>query len=143
MNTNVASILGIKGKLCIRQHPNTQKAHVILKRVELEDDSDDEEERPEGAVYYSLFAAKRFEVKPGKEILLSIEGAMDGRAILFQGNGHAGDAANEETDSLLPLSDMGDVPLEDSDAPLPPKLWHRFYTSGIEQNEDEGECYLS
>ncbi|KAI0320289.1 hypothetical protein OF83DRAFT_1053327, partial [Amylostereum chailletii] len=38
-----ASILGIKGDLRVRAHGSTQKAHLILRRVEF-DDSEDEDE---------------------------------------------------------------------------------------------------
>ncbi|EGN96271.1 hypothetical protein SERLA73DRAFT_185930, partial [Serpula lacrymans var. lacrymans S7.3] len=59
----VSSILGIKGSLRFRRHGSSQKAHVVLRRVEIsEDSSDDENRKP--TVYYSLFAQKRIEVKP-------------------------------------------------------------------------------
>ncbi|KAI0792740.1 hypothetical protein C8Q75DRAFT_579545 [Abortiporus biennis] len=75
----VASILGIKGPLRFRSHGSTQKAHVVLRQVDLSDDSDDEGE-PKQALYFSLFAQKRIEVKPGKEILLAVA-TPDGRFI--------------------------------------------------------------
>ncbi|KAI0047039.1 hypothetical protein FA95DRAFT_1454733, partial [Auriscalpium vulgare] len=58
-----ASVLGIKGHLRFRPHGSSQKAHVVLRRVELNDDSDDEEAQ-HPIVYFSLFARKRIEVKP-------------------------------------------------------------------------------
>ena len=39
-----------------------------------------------GTVYYSLYAQKRIEVKPGKEILLALEGKFGDRPVLICGN---------------------------------------------------------
>ena len=66
----VASVLGVKGQLRFHPHGSTQKAHVVLRQVELSDESDDEGDS--SMVYFSLFAQKRIEVKPGKEILLAV-----------------------------------------------------------------------
>jgi hypothetical protein len=80
-----ASVLGIKGPLRFRPHGSSQKAHVILRRVDPESDSEEEGET-ESAVQFSLFAYKRFEVKPGKEILLTVaDGPFQDRAIIFEG----------------------------------------------------------
>lgn len=65
----VSSILGLSGPFRFRHHGSTQKPHLILRRV-VDDDSDDDE--PSRVVRFSLFAQKRIEVKPGKEILLSV-----------------------------------------------------------------------
>lgn len=75
----VASILGIHGPLRFRTHGSTQKAHVVLRQIDLSDESGDEGDDP-NMVYFSLFAQKRIEVKPGKEILLAIA-SPDGRFI--------------------------------------------------------------
>ncbi|KAI9511357.1 hypothetical protein F5148DRAFT_962212, partial [Russula earlei] len=58
-----ASILGIKTPLRFRPHGSSQKAHVVLRRVDPESDSEGEGEA-KGAVQFSLFAYKRIEVKP-------------------------------------------------------------------------------
>ena len=81
-----ASVLGIKGPLRFRPHGSSQKAHVILRRVDPESDSEGEGET-KGAVQFSLFAYKRIEVKPGKEILLTVaDGPFKDRAIIFEGD---------------------------------------------------------
>ncbi|KAI0309479.1 hypothetical protein OF83DRAFT_1037088, partial [Amylostereum chailletii] len=59
-----ASILGIKGDLRVRAHGSTQKAHLILRRVEFDDSEDEDEEKDPNVVLFSLFAQKRIEVKP-------------------------------------------------------------------------------
>ncbi len=74
----VASILGIKGPLRFHPHGSTQKAHVVLRQVQLPEDSDDEGDT--SVIYFSLFAQKRIEVKPGKEILLAVA-APDGKLL--------------------------------------------------------------
>lgn len=75
----VASILGIRGPLRFRSHGSTQKAHVVLRQIELPEESGDEGDHS-SMVYFSLFAQKRIEVKPGKEILLAVA-SPDGRFI--------------------------------------------------------------
>ena len=81
-----ASVLGIKGPLRFRPHGSSQKAHVILRRVDPESDSEGEGET-KGGVQFSLFAYKRIEVKPGKEILLTVaDGPFKDRAIIFEGD---------------------------------------------------------
>ena len=81
----VASVLGLSGPIRFRLHGSTQKAHLLLKQSE--------EKRPlggssstHGVAYYSLFAQKRIEVKPGKEILLALEGKFGDRPILICGD---------------------------------------------------------
>ncbi|KAI0078147.1 hypothetical protein K474DRAFT_1771230 [Panus rudis PR-1116 ss-1] len=107
----VASFLGIKGPLRFRPHGATQKAHVVLRKVDYDGESDDEDESHKNLVYFSLFAQKRIEVKPGKEILLAIE-TPDGRYIdtpvLFAGeaqgqNGSAPEdlASAQESSTIL------------------------------------------
>lgn len=79
----VASMLGIRGPLRFRTHGSTQKAHVVLRQVEPSEESGDEgdgKSSSKSAVYFSLFAQKRIEVKPGKEILLAVA-TPDGRFI--------------------------------------------------------------
>ena len=75
---SVASVLGIAGGLRFRPHGSTQKAHVILRQVDPPEDA--EEEVDSSTIYFSLFAQKRIEVKPGKEILLAVA-SPDGRII--------------------------------------------------------------
>lgn len=91
-----ASILGIRGHLRFRPHGSSQKAHVVLRRVELDDDSEDEGDgKP--VVYFSLFAQKRIEVKPGKEILLMVEnGPFEDQAILFEGDAPSTSTSSDE-----------------------------------------------
>lgn len=74
----VASILGITGPLHFHPHGSTQKAHVVLRQVSISEDSD--EDADPSTVFFSLFAQKRIEVKPGKEILLAVA-SPDGRFI--------------------------------------------------------------
>jgi hypothetical protein len=108
-----ASVLGIKGPLRFRPHGSSQKAHVILRRVDPESDSEGEGET-KGAVQFSLFAYKRIEVKPGKEILLTVaDGPFKDRAIIFEGN-------ELEASSLSDVEEETQVE-EEEDAPVPPE----------------------
>ena len=81
-----ASVLGVKGQLRFRPHGSTQKAHVVLRQVALPEDSEDEEDP--SMIYFSLFAQKRIEVKPGKEILLAVatpDGKFLDTPVIFAG----------------------------------------------------------
>lgn len=72
----VGKLLGIQASsLRFRHHELKQKPHLILRRVE--DDSDDSSDDGElkhshRIVRFSLFAMKRIDVKPGKELLLCV-----------------------------------------------------------------------
>lgn len=144
-----ASVLGIKGPLRFRPHGSSQKAHVILRRVDPESDSEGEGET-KGAVQFSLFAYKRIEVKPGKEILLTVaDGPFKDRAIIFEG--HELEASSfsdveeetqveEEEDALVPPEQSlplkmrkpwakrleASVPLGTYDVSISPSLRHSF-----------------
>jgi hypothetical protein len=108
-----ASVLGIKGPLRFRPHGSSQKAHVILRRVDPESDSEGEGET-KSAVQFSLFAYKRIEVKPGKEILLTVaDGPFQDRAIIFEGH-------ELEASSLSEAEEETQVE-EEEDALVPPE----------------------
>lgn len=128
-----ASILGIKGSLRLRLHGSSQKAHVVLRRVKLEDDSSaDGESKP--VVYFSLFAQKRIEVKPGKEILVAL-GSADGRfkdrAVMFEGDlcGTDDDSDDEDIVRKPAKKDSKDVPMGNA---IPPKM-RRTWTKKLEE----------
>lgn len=108
-----ASVLGIKGPLRFHPHGSSQKAHVILRRVDPESDSEGEGET-KGAVQFSLFAYKRIEVKPGKEILLTVaDGPFKDRAIIFEGK-------ELEASSVSDVEEETQVE-EEEDALVPPE----------------------
>jgi hypothetical protein len=111
----LTSVLGIKGPLRYRPHHYTQRAHVILRRVEFSDDSSDEGE-DNGIVYFSLFAHKRIDVKPGKEILLTVaDGKLKDKPILLQGVRADFEDSKEEGED----SEVVDVPKEEPAPPVP------------------------
>ena len=130
----VASVLGLSGPIRFRLHGSTQKAHLLLKQSE--------EKRPHtgpssmhGVAYYSLFAQKRIEVKPGKEILLALEGKFGDRPILICGDisslGHEPMEASppsktvEEPAKVEPTKlsrTVSPTPMREATPNLPPKL---------------------
>ncbi|KAI0059139.1 WD40 repeat-like protein [Artomyces pyxidatus] len=128
-----ASVLGIKGSLRFRPHGSSQKAHVVLRRVELDSDSADEgEEKP--VIYFSLFAQKRIEVKPGKEILLTLaDGPFKDRAIVFEGDVPSASSSSDEEEETQVAEDDDDVmPPEHSIPPKMRKPWlKRFEEPGV------------
>lgn len=127
----VASVLGVKGQLRFHPHGSTQKAHVVLRQVELSEESDDEGDSP--MVYFSLFAHKRIEVKPGKEILLAVatpDGKFLDSPVVF-----AGKLSGE--DDLAPSTSLQPSRIESlprtQPSILPPKLrkpWQETQMSG-------------
>ena len=131
----VASVLGLSGPIRFRLHGSTQKAHLLLKQSE--------EKRPlggssstHGVAYYSLFAQKRIEVKPGKEILLALEGKFGDRPILICGDissaGHEPMKASPSTKTVeeetakveptKPSRTASPIPMRVASPNLPPKL---------------------
>ena len=137
----VASILGIKGPLRFRPHGSSQKAHIILRRVELSDDSDDDGSS-KSMVYFSFFAQKRIEVKPGKEILLALsDSKYKDRAVIFEG-----DLPGEETSSDGEDVIEGEVEEELVILPsrdiLPPKM-RRTWTKRVSEQVSPTNCESS
>lgn len=120
LRPTAASILGIKGHLRFRPHGSSQKAHVVLRRVELDEDSEDEGDgKP--AVYFSLFAQKRIEVKPGKEILLMVEnGPFKDQAMLFEGDALGATSSSDEEEETQVAEEEEDSVL--SEQVMPPKM---------------------
>ena len=131
----VASILGLSGPLRFRLHGSTQKAHLLLKQSD--------EKRllggttgTHGVAYYSLFAQKRIEVKPGKEILLALEGKFGDRPILICGDipssGHEPVKASPSTTTTEVVAakveptklgrTASPMPVREATPNLPPKL---------------------
>ncbi|KAJ7778647.1 hypothetical protein DFH07DRAFT_685651, partial [Mycena maculata] len=62
-DASLASVLGIKGRLRVRHHTASQKAHVILRRVEASEDSSDDGEETD-TVVFKLFSNKQINLKP-------------------------------------------------------------------------------
>ena len=135
----VTSILGIRGPLRFRAHASSQKAHIILRRVELPDDSDDEG-NPKSIVYFSLFAQKRIEVKPGKEILLTLsDGKYKDQAVMFEGDlpGVQIDS-DEDDDAQMMEEEPTTLPPRDI---LPPKM-RRTWTKRVSEQVSPMNCKL-
>ena len=135
----VTSILGIQGPLRFRPHGSTQKAHIVLRRVELSDDSDDDG-NGKSTVYFSLFAQKRIEVKPGKEILLTLsDGKYKDQAIIFEGDLPGEEtSSDEEDDTEMPAEEPVIIP----PAPdiLPPKMMRRTWTKRTSEQVSPMNC---
>jgi hypothetical protein len=131
----VASVLGLSSPIRFRLHGSTQKAHLLLKQFE--------EKRPldgtpgtHAVAYYSLFAQKRIEVKPGKEILLALEGKFGDRPILICGDisssGHEPmkappstttvEAVATKVEPAKPSRTASPMPVREATPNLPPKL---------------------
>lgn len=129
----VASVLGITSAMRFHPHGSTQKAHVVLRQVEISDDSD--EETDPSTVYFSLFAQKRIEVKPGKEILLAVA-SPDGRfletpVILAAKVANSPSVMEETAPSVISRRDFFSTTRESTMPPKMRKSWsNRFEASG-------------
>ena len=132
-----ASILGIKGNLRFRPHGSSQKAHVVLRRVEPDSDSDGEGDN-KSVIQFSLFAFKRIEVKPGKEILLTVaDGPFKDRAIIFEGDElRASSLSDAEEGTQVAEDEDTTVPLEYS---LPLKM-RKPWAKRVEAPPPLGTC---
>ena len=73
-NSLFTSVLGLKGPLRIAPHGSEHKPHIILKRVDPPSNLESNGETSRVA-RFSFFAHKRFEVKPGKEIMFAVASA--------------------------------------------------------------------
>lgn len=136
-NASVASILGIKGGLRLRHHTVSQKAHAILRRVEAsEDSSDDGKGNP--VVYFRLFAHKPINVKPGKELLLTIasaDGRFKDRVVLFEGNLRGSDEDSDHEGTTQVEEEPQVIEEEEEIIPqaaMPPKM-RRQWTRRVEE----------
>ena len=134
----VASVLGVNGQLRFHPHGSTQKAHVVLRQVELSEESDDEGDS--SMVYFSLFAQKRIEVKPGKEILLAVaspDGKFIETPVVF-----AAKVSGE--DDLTPSASLQpsriEPPAKAKSPVLPPKLRKPWQNTHLNEPVVPGEC---
>ncbi|KAF8162830.1 hypothetical protein B0H34DRAFT_693093 [Crassisporium funariophilum] len=121
------SLLGLKGSLRVTTHGCEHKPHIILKRVDQSNDqtADGSSKR---TVRFSFFAHKRFEVKPGKEILFAVaseggsEEPLRDIALVFEGDVDAPtEASREEEVNQLPVAEVGICGQRNMQG-LPPKL---------------------
>lgn len=133
MILSAASVLGVKGPLRFRPHGSTQKPHVILRRVVTPDDSNGDSQ-PTHIVRFSLFAHKRIEVKPGKEILLSVasvNGQFENQPIVFEAD--ARDSSDAEGTTKKPKTEAPPTPV------LKPAMPPRMRKGWIKRKEDENQ----
>jgi hypothetical protein len=120
------SALGIKGPLRFRLHHSSRKAHVVLRRVEISDDSGNNR-KSKSLLYFSLFAQKRIDVKPGKEILValpSVDGRLKDRAILFEGD--VPDEEGTEDEQVAKVLKKGSFTNFPEGQVVPPKMRRRW-----------------
>ncbi|KAG6907454.1 hypothetical protein DXG01_008838 [Tephrocybe rancida] len=122
--SSVASLLGVKGGLRFRAHGSTQKAHIVLRRVTVSDDSSDDETGSK-VVRFTLIAHKRIEVKPGKELLLMLEsddGPFKDRPVVMEGDLAPSGYASEEEESTQVAEEEEVVFVPPIEEAIPPKM---------------------
>ncbi|KAH8100193.1 hypothetical protein BXZ70DRAFT_174397 [Cristinia sonorae] len=126
----VASILGIRGPLRFRNHGSTQKAHVVLRQIDLSEEPGDER-GDSNMVYFSLFAQKRIEVKPGKEILLAVaspDGKFIDSPVIFAGSIVGGNLSDTSQAPLKPVVDV--VSSKPTGYTMPPRMRKAWPSQG-------------
>ncbi|KAF8894760.1 hypothetical protein BD779DRAFT_1502773 [Infundibulicybe gibba] len=129
----VTSMLGVKGPLRFRPHGSSQKPHIILRRVVISDESSDSGE-VDNVVRFSFFAQKRIEVKPGKEILLTVaseDGRFKDQPIIFVGDPLASDATSDE-EVETQVAEEEDAYIPPIAQAIPPKM-RRAWTKKVEE----------
>jgi len=135
-----SSVLGVKGPFHFRRHSSTQKAHVVLRRVEIEHDSDEEGE-PSRIVCFSLFAQKRIDVKPGKEILLTVsEGRFKGHAVMLAADVFDTQDPSDGEETTQVAEGEETPPSPEPKCAVPPKM-RKGWTKKAEVSPELGECF--
>lgn len=140
LTSSVSSILGVKGPLRFRPHGSNQKAHVILRRVTLSDDSNDNSEYAT-VVRFSLFAQKRIEVKPGKEILLTVaseDGKFGDLPVVLEGDRNTLQSSEEDNFSQ-PANEEKQAPINSRVSQSMPPRMRRAWTKKLEVSPSIGE----
>ena len=121
---SVATILGVKGPLRFSPHGSTQKPHIILRRVTVPEDSNGDGQ-VNHVVRFSFFAQKRIEVRPGKEILLTVagdDGQFENQCVVFEGDSLGSPAILEDSkDTQAAVKEESSVPITGGGA-IPPKM---------------------
>ena len=137
--SSVCSILGVKG-LRFRPHGSNQKAHVILRRIAPTEVSDDQGDLS-SVVRFSLFAQKRIEVKPGKEILLTVaseDGSFSDVPVIFEGDRTVPQVLNHDNNQQL-VAEVTQESMNSSAAhAMPPKM-RRAWTKKLEVSTSVGK----
>jgi hypothetical protein len=131
-NALFTSVLGLKGPLRIAPHGSEHKPHIILKRVGPPGNPESNGETSRVA-RFSFFAHKRFEVKPGKEIMFAVASAdgSDGPfkeiALVLEADLDATlDTTNEENDNHSSVKKVDTAGLGNVQG-LPPRM-RKSYT---------------
>lgn len=145
---DLCTVLGVKkGSLRVRPHPVTWKPHVLLRRVELDTsdllDADGQPSKP--MVYFSLFAAKKIDVKPGKEILVAFAAPYgeDDKAVMIGGLLPNEDDAEDPEDSQKTQTVVKETSIIPPDTPpanmFPPKMRKTWLRRPYDDATLEGE----
>jgi len=132
---SVATILGVKGPLRFSPHGSTQKPHIILRRVTVPEDSNGDGQ-VNHVVRFSFFAQKRIEVRPGKEILLTVagdDGQFENQCVVFEGDSLGSPVIpGDSKDTQVVVKEETSVPF--ISGAIPPKM-RRAWTK---RNSDGG-----
>ena len=131
-NVLFTSVLGLKGPLRIAPHGSEHKPHIILKRVDPPSNLESNGETNRVA-RFSFFAHKRFEVKPGKEIMFAVasadgsEGPFKEIALVLEADLETTlDTTDEDKDNHFPVNKVDMNGLGNVQG-LPPKM-RKSYT---------------
>jgi hypothetical protein len=138
------SVLGIKNPLRLRPHGSTQKPHIILRRVTVSENSSGDGEVTSNLVRFSLFAAKRIEVKPGKEILLTVaspDGYFEDQPVVFEADIAAPEEISDEKSDTQVVEEE-DIYLPPAGEAIPPKM-RRAWTKKVEEVSSVPRAYPS
>jgi hypothetical protein len=127
---DLCALLGLqKGSLRLRPHTITWKPHVYLRRVQIEENeiSDTSRALRKQRVFFSLFAAKKIDVRPGKEILIALEAPLgsEDQALVFEGLLPSSDERSDEEDAEkteVAEEEAIEAPVEPEMTNMPPKM---------------------
>ncbi|KAF7294665.1 hypothetical protein MIND_01003400 [Mycena indigotica] len=134
---SLASLLGIKDSLRLRRDPIgiRQRPHIILKRVEESDTSSDDSDEPHSdTVQFRIYTAKHLNLKPGRELLLTVESLdekFEDQLFTFEGTLDASsDSDDSDAENTTQVEEEPLIPDGEDDtvlpcATMPPKMRRR------------------
>ncbi|KAJ7611633.1 hypothetical protein FB45DRAFT_940536 [Roridomyces roridus] len=137
---SLSSVFGVSGALHVSHHtnPSSQRAHAVLRRVEPCQDSSDDGQEP-SIVFFKLYANKSISLKPGKELLLTIDCDDDrfkDHIVVFQGNLTTSDDESDHEGTTQVEEEEPQVIQEEEIIPepiVPPKMRRQLWSRKLEE----------
>lgn len=149
---SLSAVLGLKkGSLTVRPHPVTWKPHILLRRVEFDpgDVPETDEKSGKPLVYFSFFAAKKIDVKPGKEILVALADDFGGedKTVVIGGVLRDEDEPEDAEEPPQATLVVDQTPIDSTEPPpltrFPPKMRKGWTRRPVDEAELQGKQHMA